>query len=267
VAGTKKRRRRQTAGGRPSASSGAAPTQAPQSEPTAPPAPRGGANVARRERKELARQAREAARKRAARAAAVRRALTVTAVAIVALVVLWWFQRATAPRAIPEAAVRAAADAGCSTVQTPVSSAPGGQHLSPGQSFTYDQTPATSGSHDPSPLGFDVRVYDSPVPETRAVHNLEHAGILVYYRQDGEAALPQDVVDRLASLVNSSHNVLMAPYADLPDGTGLALTAWNKLQTCPSGVTAGQAATIANGFIEAFVCTNNAPEANQGEAC
>lgn len=230
-------------------------------------APRGGANELRRERKEHARRAREAERKRAARRAALRRAVTITTAGLVAVGVFWWFSRADAPRAIPEAAIRAAESAGCTTVETPLDSAPGSQHLQPGQAFTYPQQPATAGMHDPSPLQLQTQVYDSPVNETNAVHNLEHAAVIVYYRQDGDGALAQDVVDRLESLVKASTNVLMAPYPNLPDGDALALTAWNKLQTCPSAVTAEQARTIASGFIEAYACTRNAPEASASGVC
>ncbi|HEY7667397.1 MAG TPA: DUF3105 domain-containing protein [Actinomycetota bacterium] len=234
--------------------------------PIATPA-RGGANEARRERKEQARQAREAERKRAARRAAYRRAITITAVGVVAIGVFWWFNRAAAPRPIPEAAIRSAEAAGCTTVETPLDSAPANQHLQAGQSYTYDQHPATSGWHDPSPLPLDPKVYDSPINETNAVHNLEHAGVIVYYQDTGDAALSTDAVDRLATLVNGSTNVLMAPYPDLPEGQGMALTAWNKLQTCPPGVTPQQADTIASGFIEAYACTRNAPEPNASGVC
>jgi Protein of unknown function (DUF3105) len=248
VAGTKKKRRR---------SGGASPSGQP----------RGGVNEARRERKERARQAREAERKRIARRSALRRALTITTVGLVAIGVFWWLNRAAAPRPIPRAAVQAATDAGCSDVQTPLASAPGNQHLQPGQSYTYDRQPATSGWHDPSPLPLDPKIYDSPINETNAVHNLEHAGVIVYYRAGGAGALPQDDVDRLKRVVSRSTNVLMAPYPDLPDGQALALTAWNKLQTCPPAVTAPQAATIAGGFIEAFACTSNAPEPKASGVC
>jgi hypothetical protein len=234
--------------------------------PIATPA-RGGANEARRERKEQARQAREAERKRAARRAAYRRAITITAVGVVAIGAFWWFNRAAAPRPIPEAAIRAAEAAGCTTVETPLDSAPANQHLQAGQSYTYDQHPATSGWHDPSPLPLDPKVYDSPINETNAVHNLEHAGVIVYFQDTGDAALSTDAVDRLATLVNGSTNVLMAPYPDLPEGQGMALTAWNKLQTCPPGVTPQQADTIASGFIEAYACTRNAPEPNASGVC
>ena len=91
--------------------------------------------------------------------------------------------------------------------------------------------------------------------------------MIMYYRQAGDDALPQDVVDRLATIANGGHNTILAPYSPLPDGTALALAAWNKLQTCPSTTTAAQAATISNGFIDAFLCTSNAPEGNLGEGC
>jgi hypothetical protein len=54
---------------------------------------------------------------------------------------------------------------------------------------------------------------------------------------------------------------------DLPTGTALAFTAWNELVTCPKGITPDQATTIANGFVEAFACTNNAPEGKNGDGC
>jgi Protein of unknown function (DUF3105) len=247
---TKKKRRRPNGAAAP----GATPT-------------RGGANDARRERKELARQAREVERKRLARKAAIRRATTIVGVGLVAFGVIWWFNRAAAPRPIPEAAVRAATAAGCATVETPAASAPGDQHLQPGQAHTYADRPATSGPHDPSPLPVEPKVHDTPITETNAVHNLEHAGVIVYYQPEGDDALPSDVVDRLEATVNATTNVLMAPYPDLPAGEALALTAWNKLQTCPVAVTASQAVTITDGFIDAFRCTRNAPEPNASGAC
>lgn len=229
--------------------------------------PRGGATQARRERKAEARAAREAARKRAQRAAALRRAAIFAGVGVVLFGVVWWVQRAASPRPIPEAAIQAAEAAGCTGVSRPVSDAPGGEHLASGESHTYDQHPATSGVHDPSPLSTSPEIYTEPVPETQAVHFLEHAGVIVYYRADGPDALPQDVIDALGSVATQRPNTLLAPYPDLPDGSSLAVTAWNELQTCPGSVTAAQATTIANGFAEAFACTGNAPEASQSPDC
>ncbi len=168
--------------------------------------------------------------------------------------------RASGAKPIPEVAVEAARAAGCGDVQTPESD-PARTHLSSGQTFAYAHEPATAGPHDPAPLPSDPHVYTSPVPETNAVHNLEHAYVLIYYRADGPTALSQDDVQALASLANSESKVIMAPYPSLPGGISLALVAWNKLWSCPESASPQQARTIASAFIDAYRGTANAPEA------
>jgi Protein of unknown function (DUF3105) len=227
----------------------------------------GGANPQRRERKEEARQAREAARKRARRAASLRRAATFAVIAVVGLLIIQLFQRAANPRPIPREAVQAAQAAGCSIVETPEQGQVDRSHLDPGASYTYTQHPATSGPHDPSPLGIPPRVYPAPIPETKAVHNLEHGAVIIYYRSSGDGALSQTKVDRMTTIANAAHNAILAPYDAMPDGTALAFAAWNKLQTCPANVSGPQATTIAKGFLYAFLCTGNAPESQNGEGC
>jgi hypothetical protein len=222
-------------------------------------ASRGGANVARRERKEEARQAREAARKAAQRRASFRRAVTLGVVGLVVFGVLLWVQRAASPRRIPAVSVQAADAAGCSDVSSPESN-PDRTHLDPGASFTYPSEPATSGPHDPSPLPDDPKVLGAQPPETQAVHSLEHGAVLAYYRASGDNALPQDVIDRLKTTVSNVKNLYLAPHESLPAGTSLAMTAWNKLQTCPAGITPDQAALVVKGFSHAYACTSNAPE-------
>jgi uncharacterized protein DUF3105 len=234
--------------------------------PAATPRSGGGANPERRERKEQARQAREAARKRAQRSARIRRLTTFAVIGAIGVGVVFFLQRASSPRAIAADAVEAADAAGCD-IRTPATSAPGSLHLSAGQSPNYTELPATSGLHDPSPLGVPPRVYDEPIEETRAVHDLEHGAVIMYYRQSGDGALPQAIVGRLTTIANTGHSVILAPYEQLPEGTALAMTAWNKIQTCPATVTGPQAREIARGFIDAYVCTSNAPEGNLGEGC
>jgi hypothetical protein len=223
---------------------------------------RGGANVARRERKEEARKLREAERRRARRASALRR--TVTSIGIAAAVVagITIFRSVSGPNPIPEAAVQAAAAAGCTEVEQPASSAPSGQHLQPGGTYVYDDTPATSGFHDPSPLPEEPKVFDSQPPETRAVHSLEHGGVFVYYLPEESGGIPADVVERLAGLTEGDQATYVAPYPTLTAETALTLTAWNRRQSCPAGaeLTPDRTATIVNGFVEAFECTGNAPE-------
>ena len=260
----RKPRNRQTVS-RPSPPQGATGSQ---TAPRAAPA-RGGADPARRARKEAAREAREAARKRQTRVSFARRTLVIGVITLVTVTTLYFLEKAASPRPISAEAKAAAVAAKCSVVTEP-SSNPTGGHLSPGQSYTYPQHPATSGLHDPSPLDTSsgyTEVYTVPVPETQAVHFLEHAGVMIYYRQAGDGALPQDVVDALGTVARDQRNTIMAPYPNLPAGTSVALAAWNRLQTCPATVTAAQASTIANGFVNAFACTSVAPEPKNSDDC
>jgi hypothetical protein len=229
---------------------------------TAPPPPRGGANLERRDRKEEARRNREAEYRRARRASALRRTFTSMGIAVAAVAAIVVFRSLQGPNEIPRAAVRAAQQAGCTQVEQPAASAPSGQHLQPGQRYTYTDTPATSGLHDPSPLPDDPKVYEQQPPETRAVHSLEHGAVFVYYLPEADGGIPQDVVDRLAQIAEQSNATFLAPYPALTADRALTLTAWNRRQSCPAGadLTPDTAATIVNGFATAFECTGNAPE-------
>ena len=214
---------------------------------------------AKRERHAVATRERERARRHANRLGFARKVGTALVVGGLVLVGAVLLLRKAGPRPIPQAALAAAQAAGCGGVQTPSDNASGG-HLSPGQVYHYTTEPATSGLHDPSPLPPQPHVYTTPVPETNAVHNLEHAYVLVYYRADGQNALPGGVVDALTPLVSSQEKTIMAPYANLPVGTSFALLAWNKLWGCPSTITPQQATLMTSGFIHAFRGTGNAPE-------
>jgi hypothetical protein len=209
----------------------------------------------------MARQARERAVKSVRRRQATRRAIQIGIIAALAVGVFLFLTRVGAPGNIPDAALQTAEAAGCGDVQTPVTT-PDRTHLQSGETFTYDQQPATSGPHDPSPLPSEPHVYEAPIPETQAVHNLEHAYVLIYYRAEDPDALSDDVVRSLERLAESEDKVIMAPYPSLEDGTALALAAWNKLWECPSAITAEQARTVASAFIDAYRGTSNAPEAN-----
>jgi uncharacterized protein DUF3105 len=174
------------------------------------------------------------------------------------------FVRARGPGEIPADALRAADAAGCEALERPVEPDPSRVHLAPGETFDYDDLPAAAGPHDASPLPPDPHVYASPVPETRAVHNLEHAYVLVYYRPSSERGLSNDVIDALERLARDHDRVIMAPYPNLPDGEALALLAWNTRWMCPADVTQVQAVAIATGFVDAFRETTIAPEAPRG---
>lgn len=184
---------------------------------------------------------------------------------VLAAAIAWLlFLRAPGPGQIPSTVVDDAAAAGCRPLERPVVADPSRDHLSPGDPFTYEDPPAAAGPHDPTPLPPDPHVYDRPVPETKAVHNLEHAYVLLWYRPTAEGGPTADVISRLAALARDEDRVIMAPYPRLPAGIGLALLAWNTRWECPGTLDADRAAEIASAFIDAYRGTTNAPEAPRG---
>jgi hypothetical protein len=87
------------------------------------------------------------------------------------------------------------------------------------------------------------------------------------YRLPAEGGISQDVVKALEPVATGNHATYLIPYSDLPEGTALAFTAWNKLLTCPKAITVEQATTLAQGFVDSFACTDNAPEGKLGDGC
>jgi hypothetical protein len=222
---------------------------------------------ARAERKEEARKEREARIRRARRRVLLRRATRVGVVVLLAALIagfIYW--RGGETRRLNQAAAQAAQNLGCSGVRDLPEE--GREHLAADEPPPdYGTTPATSGKHNASTLPPEPHVYDQPFDQTlesRAVHNLEHAYVILYYRQDGPDALPEAVVDDLAELANAEDKVLMAPYPTLPEGESIALAAWTHLQTCPKVIPADadDVIAIARGFINEFRGGGDAPEAS-----
>ncbi len=233
------------------------------------PAPRPTAPVeqgpARQEKKEAARKEREA-RVRAARRRVLMRRLSRVGIlllvigGITAAVLVVKAQKNKGLETFDAAAARI----GCGDIQEFSDEAQGQPHLAPGEAPpTYSTQPATSGRHNPAPLPGDLHTYTQPFDtdlEAQAVHNLEHAYVLIYYRQSGEGALPEGVVTALENLAEKENKVIIAPYANLPAGQQLALAAWTRLQTCTKVTAASDAVQTAKGFIKRFRGGGAAPE-------
>ncbi len=111
----------------------------------------------------------------------------------------------------------------------------GRDHIPEGQIFDgYNSSPPTSGPHGPVlPWG----VQDLPVPKERAVHNMEHGGVVVWYdctggeKQDAESCTR--LRDQLAAIVRPAVEegmfILMTPYTGIENENSIALTAWQHL--------------------------------------
>jgi hypothetical protein len=230
-----------------------------QEAPAAPVTPR-----ARQERKEMARREREriirAGRRRRLLARAGRWAAVLAVLAGVSGFVGYRFYQ---DRRLIQRADAAAGTLGCGAIQSIPSEGRG--HIQPGGSPpTYSTTPGTSGTHSPTALPPTTEVLDQPAPEALAIHNMEHAYVIIYYRAEGRQALPQNVRDGLADLARREEKVILSPHPQLPEGTSLALAAWTKLQECPRVTDADAVVLAAEGFIKRFRGTSNAPEPSAG---
>jgi hypothetical protein len=105
----------------------------------------------------------------------------------------------------------------------------GNSHVPTGQKVTYNQNPPTSGSHwnsaaPPAPVPWGIK--DSQQPNEAVVHNLEHGGIVIFWK-----GLTQEEIDKLKDLVrlmsnNGLKKIVLEPYADMSDAK-IALSAWD----------------------------------------
>jgi hypothetical protein len=88
----------------------------------------------------------------------------------------------------------------------------------------YKTFPPTSGSHYVFPAIWDL--YDRPINELQAVHNLEHGGIIIQYGNH----VPRKTIDEIVEFYRESPNgMIVAPLPKL--GEKIALTAWTHLAT------------------------------------
>jgi hypothetical protein len=134
-------------------------------------------------------------------------------------VVIWLTQRDSGNSQAVAETMRAA---GC-TYQTFESE--GRDHVPDGTKVKYKTSPPTSGNHYAVPVIWSA--YDAPVEQARAVHNLEHGGIVIQYGPE----VPEATVNELGEFYQSDPNgLLMAPLPSLKDQ--IALTAWTRAAKC-----------------------------------
>jgi len=98
----------------------------------------------------------------------------------------------------------------------------------------YKTSPPTSGRHNGSPLPAGAKKFysrqEAPGPE-RAVHNLEHAYVVVWY----DKTVGEEQVQRLKDAADAAAaKFLVVPWdrADFPDDKHIVLTAWGFRQQC-----------------------------------
>ncbi len=94
----------------------------------------------------------------------------------------------------------------------------GGDHVNPGETVAYTETPPVGGPHDNA--WQNCGAYAEPVRNENAVHSLEHGAVWIAYRPD----LDQEQIDTLRSMAAQSY-ILVSPYPDL--SAPVVASSWN----------------------------------------
>lgn len=93
------------------------------------------------------------------------------------------------------------------------------QHVEPDEAPDYPQSPAVGGDH--APYWLECGVYDEPIPEVSAVHDLEHGTTWLTYRAD---LVDADGIERLAEQLPD--NGIMSPYPG--QEAPVVITVWGR---------------------------------------
>lgn len=172
-------------------------------------------------KREAARQARveaQRARERARKRKRIGIIAALTAVVVVAAVLMYQQAQKTDTRV-----AAAARSAGCTPVRTfPELSR---DHIGTNAAAPkYNSNPPTSGPHRAQPANWGS--YDEPVDDTILVHNLEHGGIVIHHK-----GLPDAQADRVSGIADDYDQGVVAQPNEKIDRP-IAMTAWRTLRTC-----------------------------------
>ncbi len=103
----------------------------------------------------------------------------------------------------------------------------GQNHINPGSSHpAYNSNPPTSGPHYPQPANWGV--YSSPLEDGQALHNLEHGGIWISYKDIDDQTKRQ--LETIAKANPGSVILTPRPTND----TKIALASWTRLEKLDS---------------------------------
>ena len=113
--------------------------------------------------------------------------------------------------------------------------APGNPHIVnvTDQHPAYNSNPPTSGWHTGGNIG-PWGVTTQPIPDEITIHNLEHGGVIIHYRQDLDTATVEQLTTLTRQLQQQSPCVLLIPRETSKLDTPIAVTAWTWLMKLPS---------------------------------
>lgn len=144
----------------------------------------------------------------------------------------WWLGELTLPKMEELAAPILGSDPAVAVDRTPAPLFPGVQypdlgrrHLQAGETFDgYNSNPPTSGPHSPQVAPWGV-LSEAIAPEV-LVHNLEHGGVGILYRDANAPMLPL-LTKFVERYVERGKLVLLAQFPQMP--TAYAFVAWTRL--------------------------------------
>ncbi|MFQ5795188.1 MAG: DUF3105 domain-containing protein, partial [Candidatus Bipolaricaulia bacterium] len=97
----------------------------------------------------------------------------------------------------------------------------GANHVPEGTRITYNSNPPTSGAHWPQPAQWDV--YSFPLPDEQLVHNLEHGGIWISYKD-----IDRETKSKLEAIARKyPQGVILTPRPE--NDRNIALASWGRL--------------------------------------
>lgn len=181
-----------------------------------------GEKESKKERRETARQARIEAQR--ARERARRRKLLLRNGLILILVVGLGAYGFTRWQSGDRAQDKARADAGCSGIKEVEEMATANHVAETDPPPKYNTNPPTSGDHFGSTAPWGA--LDETVDRRMLVHNLEHGGIVVHFKD-----LPDSEAEALEDLADETPSGLVS-YPDEEIDKPIAMAAWGHLETC-----------------------------------
>lgn len=100
----------------------------------------------------------------------------------------------------------------------------GQTHIKPNEEHPpYNSNPPTSGSHWVTPAKWGI--YNKPLIDEQAVHNLEHGGIWISYKN-----IDQNTIENLEKIAKAnSRSVILSP-REANDSNNIVLASWTRLE-------------------------------------
>ncbi len=92
-------------------------------------------------------------------------------------------------------------------------------HVNNTDNFKYNSNPPTSGSHF-GKWNRKWRLYDSELPTGGLIHNMEHGGVVIFFKPD----LDQEVKNQLKKFTEDNFKIIAAVNTDIK--APIAMAAW-----------------------------------------